>query len=87
MGNNKSQLVVAAIENGTVIDHIPAEKRHHGVAAAKGKGTDLKKGAEQFSGFGHRHPSMFLLLDRLQLQIALESRFVRVPGNKVPAII
>ena len=26
MGNNKNQLVVAAIENGTVIDHIPAEK-------------------------------------------------------------
>ena len=28
MGNNKSQLVVAAIENGTVIDHIPAEKTY-----------------------------------------------------------
>ncbi len=26
--NNKSQLVVAAIENGTVIDHIPAEKTY-----------------------------------------------------------
>ena len=25
MGNNKNQLVVAAIENGTVIDHIPAK--------------------------------------------------------------
>ena len=28
MGNNKSELVVAAIENGTVIDHIPAEKTY-----------------------------------------------------------
>ncbi len=28
MGNNKNQLVVAAIENGTVIDHIPAEKTY-----------------------------------------------------------
>lgn len=28
MANNKSQLVVAAIENGTVIDHIPAEKTY-----------------------------------------------------------
>ncbi len=28
MGNNKSQLVVAAIENGTVINHIPAEKTY-----------------------------------------------------------
>ena len=28
MGNNKSQLVVAAIENGTVIDHIQAEKTY-----------------------------------------------------------
>ena len=28
MGNNKSKLVVAAIENGTVIDHIPAEKTY-----------------------------------------------------------
>ena len=30
---------------------------------------------------------MFLLFDWLQLQIALESRFVCVLGNKVPAII
>lgn len=28
MGNNKNELVVAAIENGTVIDHIPAEKTY-----------------------------------------------------------
>ena len=28
MGNNKSELVVAAIENGTVIDHIPADKTY-----------------------------------------------------------
>ena len=31
MGNNKNQLVVAAIENGTVIDHIPAEKTYQAV--------------------------------------------------------
>ncbi len=28
MGNNKNELVVAAIENGTVIDHIPADKTY-----------------------------------------------------------
>lgn len=28
MGNSKSELVVAAIENGTVIDHIPADKTY-----------------------------------------------------------
>ncbi len=28
MGNKKNELVVAAIENGTVIDHIPAEKTY-----------------------------------------------------------
>lgn len=28
MANNKNELVVAAIENGTVIDHIPADKTY-----------------------------------------------------------
>ena len=35
MGNNKSELVVAAIENGTVIDHIPAEKTQIGRASCR----------------------------------------------------
>ena len=63
------------------------QQRHHGVAAAKGKGTDLKKCTEQFSDFRHRHPSIFLLLDRFKLQIALKGRFVAVLCNKVPAFI